>query len=109
MLLFDYCSSAAKYFDLFLTHVEMVFLGTPYFAATSLFERPFSRFLKARNFSPKLFTLSFRLIEDMFLPERCWKKREQTSEETFDDAFIDIQMLEMNSIIHSKTSLKCSR
>ena len=36
-LLFDGCSSAAKYFDLFLTHVEMVPLGTPYF---SLFERP---------------------------------------------------------------------
>ena len=38
-LLFDDCSSAAKYFDLFLTHVEMVFLGTPYFAEASLFER----------------------------------------------------------------------
>ena len=40
-LLFDDCSNAAKYFDLFLTDVEIVFLGTPYSAATSLFERPF--------------------------------------------------------------------
>ena len=30
-LLFDGCSSATKYFDLFLTYVEMMFLGTPYF------------------------------------------------------------------------------
>ena len=46
-LLFNDCSGAAKYFDLFLTHVEMVLLGTPYFSAMSLFERPFSRSLKA--------------------------------------------------------------
>ena len=70
-LLLDDSSSAAKYFDLFLTRVEMVFLGRSYFAATSLFERPFSRSLKAWNFSPELFTLSFRLIEDTLLPEEC--------------------------------------
>ena len=45
----------------------MVFLGTPYFSATSFFERPFSRSLKILYFSPKLFTLNFRLTEDI-----CW-------------------------------------
>ena len=69
----------------------------------------FSRFLKAWNFSPKLFTLSFRLTEDMLLHERCWKKREQTSEQTFDNAVIDIRMPEMDSMIHSKASFKCSK
>ena len=72
-LLFDDCSSTAQYFDLFLTHVEMVFLGTLYYSATSLFERPFSRSLKLWHFSPKLFTMSFHSNEIM-LPERCWKK-----------------------------------
>ena len=74
-LLFDYCSSAAKCFHLFLIHVEMEFLGTPYFSATSLFERPFSSSFKVWHFSPKLFTLSCRLTEDMLLPERMLKKR----------------------------------
>ena len=74
-LLFDYFFSAGKYFDLFLTHVEMVFLCKPYFSATLLFDRPFSRSLKVWYFSPKLFTLSFCLTEDMLLPEQCWKKR----------------------------------
>ena len=53
----------------------MVFLGTPYFWATSLFERPFSSSLKAWHFSPKVFPLSCRLTEDMLLPERMLKKR----------------------------------
>ena len=57
----------------FLIHVEM-FLGTPYFSVTSLFERPFSSSLKAWHFSPKLFTLSCRLTEDMLLPERMLKR-----------------------------------
>ena len=69
--LFDDCFSAAKYFDLFVTHVELVFLGKPYFSATSLFDRPFPRSLKAWHFSPKLFIHSFRVTEDMLLPERC--------------------------------------
>ena len=70
-LLFDDFFSAAKCFDLLLTHVKIVFLGKTYFSATSLFDRPFSRSLKVWHFSPKLFTLSFRLTEDMLLP---WKK-----------------------------------
>ena len=51
-----------KYFHTILYH----------FSATSLLEKPFSRPLKAWLLSPKLFTLSFHLNEDM-LPERCWK------------------------------------
>ena len=70
-VLFDDCSSAVKYFDLILTNVEMVVLGAPYFSATPLFETPFYRSLRAGHFSPKLFSLSFGLTEDMLLPERC--------------------------------------
>ena len=55
-------------------HTEVVFLGTPYFSAKSWFERPFSRSLKARHFSPKLFTLNFCLTVDILLSEWCWKK-----------------------------------
>ena len=55
-LLFDECSSIAKCPDLFLTHVEMGFLGTP------------------KPDISKLFTLSFRLTEDILLPELCWEK-----------------------------------
>ena len=76
-LLLDDCSSAAKYFDLFLIHLEMVFLGTSYFSATSLFERPFSSCPKAWHFPPKLFTLTCRLTGDMLLPERMLKKRKK--------------------------------
>ena len=35
---------------------------------------PFSSSLKAWNLTPKLFTLSFRLTEDMLLTKRCWNK-----------------------------------
>ena len=42
-------------------------MGTPYFAATSLLERPISRFLKALHFSFKFFTLSCRLTGIVFL------------------------------------------
>ena len=66
---------AAKYFDLFLIDVEIVFLGTPYYSATSLFERPFSGSLKAWHCSPKLSTLSCCLTEDILLPKRMLKKR----------------------------------
>ena len=35
-LLLEHCSNAVNSFALFLTQVETVFLGTPYFAVTSL-------------------------------------------------------------------------
>ena len=53
-----------KYFHTILYH----------FSVRPLLEIPFSRSLKAWDFLPKLFTLSFHLNEDMLL-ERCWKKR----------------------------------
>ena len=58
-----------------LTHVEMLFLGTPYLWATSLFERLFSRFLKVRHFLPKLFK-PWRIISPClhWVPKQCWKK-----------------------------------
>ena len=37
------------------------------------------------------------------------KKREQTSKQAFDNAVINIGMPKMDSMIHSKTSFKCSR
>ena len=105
LLLFDDCSSAAKYFDLFLIHVEMVFLGTLYFSAMSLFERPFSSSLKAWNFSSKLFTLSCRLAEDMLLPEMMLKKERAK----FVSTVINIRMPEMNGMILSKTWFEYSK
>ena len=56
----EHCSNAVKSFALFLTQVKTVFLGTPYFVATSLLEKPLSRALKALHFSFKFFTLGFR-------------------------------------------------
>ena len=44
-----------------------MFLGTSYFAATSLLERPLSRSLKALHFSFRFFALSFRLTDIVFL------------------------------------------
>ena len=44
----------------------------------------------------------------MLLPKRCWKKKEQTSKQSFVNAVINIRMPEMNSMIHSKTSSECS-
>ena len=46
---------------LFFTHVERVFFGTPYFAATSLFVIPFSKSFRALHFTPigLLFNLHF--------------------------------------------------
>ena len=44
-----------------------MFLGTPYFAATTLLDRLLSRSLKALHFSFKYFTLSFRLADIVFL------------------------------------------
>ena len=38
-------SSATNSFSLLLTQVDKVFFGTPHFAATSLFDNPFSRSL----------------------------------------------------------------
>ena len=83
----------------------MVFLGKPYFSGTSLFDRPFPRSLKAWHFSPKPFTLSFRLTEDILLPEECWKKRRNK----LPNRVLTMQVSEMNSVIHSKTSTECSR
>ena len=46
----------------------------------------------------------------MLLPERVLKKKkEQTSEQSFVNAVINIRMPEMNGIIDSKTSFECSR
>ena len=94
---------------LFLIHVEMVLLGTAYFSATSLFERPFSSSLKAWNFSPKLFTLSCRLTEDMSFPERMLKKRKSK----LPNNILSMQLLTFEclkwTVIHSKTSFECSK
>ena len=52
---------------LFLTHVERLFFGRPYFAATSLFVIPFSKSLKAlKYFTPigLLFNLCFPLAKN---------------------------------------------
>ena len=93
---------------LFLTQVEMVFLGTPYFLAVS-FLRDFFLGISKPAISRLNFFLSFRLTEDMLLPERCWKKKEQTSQQSFVDAIISIRIPEINSMIHWKTSFECSR
>ena len=47
-------SSAAKSFSLLLTQVDKVFFGTPYFAATSLLDNPFSRSLSDWHFSSRV-------------------------------------------------------
>ena len=72
-LLFDDCSSAAKYFHLFF---EPTLKGCfwVFFSDVFVYERPYSSSLKAWNFTPKLFRLSCRLTEDMLLPERMLKK-----------------------------------
>ena len=99
-----------KVLNTFVISIELGFTtGCIIFFTVVFVWGPFSRPFKAWNFSPKIFILSFRLTEDMLLPEWCWKKKEQTSEQSFVNAVINIWMPEMNSMIHSKTSSKCSR
>ena len=50
-LLFKDCFNAATYFDLFLTDIEMVLFGIPYFAAMSLLWW-FCKSFKDWSFSP---------------------------------------------------------
>ena len=59
----------------FLTHVEIVFCGTPYFVATSLFDNPFSRSFKALHFSAKDLFVSFRFTGVIFLKKTFDEKR----------------------------------
>ena len=53
-------SNEAVSLCLLLTHVDTVIRGTQYFAATSLFDIPFSKFFKALSFSAKNQFASFR-------------------------------------------------
>ena len=55
---------------LFFTHVERVFFGTPYFAATSLFVIPFSKSFKALHFTPIGLLFNLRFMGTIFLSQR---------------------------------------
>lgn len=66
LLVFNFCrltldtfSSASKWFSLFLTHVDEVFLGTPYSAATSSCYLLFSKSLSAWHFSLSVLWMFF--------------------------------------------------
>ena len=82
-------------FNAFVISIELGFTKGYIIFFTDLFVwGPFSRSLKAWHFSPKLFTLSFRLTEDMLLPERCWKKaKEQTSEQSLSMQLLTFECL----------------
>ena len=56
-LLEQLSSKPLKYFSLFLTLVETVLGGTPYFLEASLLDRPFSMSLSALHFSVFLFNI----------------------------------------------------
>ena len=71
---FLFFSNEAVNLCLFLTHVETVFCGTPYFVATSLFDNPFSRSFKALHFSAKDLFVSFRFTGAIFLKKTSDKK-----------------------------------
>ena len=43
-----------------------MFRGTPYFAVTSLFDVPFSKFFKALHFSAKDVFVGFHLADSIF-------------------------------------------
>ena len=51
---------------LFFTHVERVFFGTPYFAATSLFVIPFCKSFKAWPFTPIGLLFNLRFMSTLF-------------------------------------------
>ena len=59
-------SNEAVSLCLLLTHVETVIRGTQYFAATSLFDIPFSKSSKALSFSAKNQFVSFRSTRVIF-------------------------------------------
>ena len=67
-------SNKAVNLCLFLTHVKTVFLGTPYFVATSLFDNPFSRSFKALYFSAKDLFVSFHFTGAIFLKKTSDEK-----------------------------------
>ena len=88
--LLDENSSALKYFSFVFTHVDIVFLGTPYVTATSLFEKLFSMSLRALHLSINIFTESFLLTFDMLTWLVCvcivmvGNAVKKTSEKTFE-------------------------
>ena len=59
---------------MFLTHVETVFRGTPYFVAASLFDNLFSRSFKAFHFSAKDLFASFCFTSTIFLNKTSGEK-----------------------------------
>ena len=64
-----------KIFNVFVISTEHGFTAGYIIFFTDFFVwGPFFRSLKAWHFSPKLFTFSFYLTEDMLLHEWCWKK-----------------------------------
>ena len=52
--------------NLFFTHVERVFFGTPYFAAASLFVIPFCKSFKALPFTPIGLLFNRRFMNTLF-------------------------------------------
>ena len=58
-LLEQLSSKGLKYFSLFSIQVDIVLVGSPYFLAASLLDRPFSMPLSALHFSFSVFTKSF--------------------------------------------------
>ena len=60
------CSSETANLRLLLTHVETVFRGTPYFAATALFDILFSKSFEVLHFLAKDLFVSFRLTGAIF-------------------------------------------
>ena len=68
-------SSNGNNLFLFLAQVETVFLGTPYFSATSLFDIPFSRSFNALHFSIRDLFLCIRLCGAMIMRKVSVKKR----------------------------------
>ena len=67
-------SNVAVNVCLFLTHVETVFRGTPYFVAASLFDNLFSRSFKAFHFSAKDLFASFCFTSTIFLNKTSGEK-----------------------------------
>ena len=55
---------------LIFTHVERVFLGTPYFAGTSLFVIPFFKSFKALHFTPIGLLFNRRFMCTIFLSQK---------------------------------------
>lgn len=76
----DPFSSELKSFSLFLTHVDKVFLGTLYFAATSLLLIPFSKSFRAWHFSRKLLWLYLRFTATNILNSKQWTANDKRVE-----------------------------